>query len=691
MPTDNRPLNAGIAMVDDVSRMDGAAKVTGHAKYGRDVYPKNAIFVRFIRCPLGAAKLAAREEAAATAIPGVLEIVFEREEGRYHGHVCGWIAADSPAAALSAHRALACRWEAQPFVRDVADGVPAMPEANEATAEILGSAAHVIDATYATQVQTHASLETHGATIEHDGQSATCYISTQGTFAARDGLGDALGLDRSKFEVVCEYVGGGFGSKLNGAGKEGITAAKVAAKYKRPVYLFLDREEDQVDTGNRPSSISRVKIGVSSDGSILGGIIHTCGGVGASRGGGGIAFPSGRYSLGKIQQDHQDVQTTGCSPRPFRAPGCPPGAFAEELLLDEIAHACGRDPLELRLRLDTSAERRAMYERGAKLIGWSRRRANGAQKGEIRRGFGMGSCSWGRYPSGTEMEVVIHQDGTVEARTGTQDIGTGQRTAMAIVASAALGVPVETVNVRIGRSTLPTGPGSGGSVTLHNCAPAMRLAAEDARRQFLEKLAAPLGGDVADLSIREGHVERDGKREMSWTDACRRMGAEQIVGRGAWNMQKMRDDPTKGTSDGAQFVELNVDCETGVIHLERIVAVQACGQVVCRKTAESQIIGGVIQGLSYALFENRVIDRHTGRMLNANLEWYKIAGIRDMPRIEPVLWKQENSGPRPLGEPPTIPTAGAIACALFNALGVPVRSLPLTPDRVLAALKGGVV
>ena len=171
------------------------------------------------------------------------------------------------------------------------------------------------------------------------------------------------------------------------------------------------------------------------------------------------------------------------------------------------------------------------------------------------------------------------------------------------------------------------------------------------------------------------------------------MLAGAITGRGRFD-RGHQDHHGDGNSEGAQFVEVVVDTQTGVIRVERIVAIQACGQVVCRKTAESQIIGGVIQGVSYALFENRILDRQTAAMVNPNLEMYKIAGARDIPEIIPILWDDGASGVRSLGEPPTIPTSGAIASAVFNAIGVPVRSLPLTPDKVLGALiaaagKGG--
>ena len=376
----------------------------------------------------------------------------------------------------------------------------------------------------------------------------------------------------------------------------------------------------------------------------------------------------------------------------MRAPGHPQGAFVEELMLDEIATLAGVDPLELRMKLDSDTDRREMYQLGAKLIGWAQRAKTGSQNGVIRRGFGMGSTTWGSFPAATHAEVVIHRDGSVEARTGTQDIGTGQRTAMGIVAADKLGVPLHVVDVRIGSSNLPVGPGSGGSVTAHNSTVAMSAAAEDARGKFLKAIADRIGGDASDYDIAGGEIRKGGQTIMSWNDACQKMGADSITGQG--QKPEREGPPGKGHSHGAQFVDLQVDSETGLIRLNRIVAIQSCGRVICRKTAESQIIGGVTQGLSYALFENKLLDRKTGAMVNPNLEMYKIAGTMDMPHIQPVLWDKGMTGVRSLGEPPVIPTAGAIACAVFNAIGSPVRHLPLTPDKLLVAIdeaskKGG--
>lgn len=689
MPTSNRPANLGSSVNDDTSRLDGVAKVTGRAKYGRDLYPDGGLFVAFVRCPYGAAKLESFDEAAAKAVPGVLEVTIEGDEGSWNGQNLGYVVAETPAALRRGLSALACTWKREPVKTTIADGAGSAPEPGEDAQRILESADVVVSATYTTPVQTHSSLETHGASIDFRGEDAVAYVSTQGTSAARDGLGEALGLPESRFEVVCEYVGGGFGSKLNGAGKEGVTAARVAAKYKRPAYLFVNRAEDHLDTGNRPSSVTRVRIGATRDGRILGGQIRTWGGVGVSRRGGGVAIPSGRYELGKVEQGHEDVQLNAGAPRPFRAPGHPQAAFAEELMLDEVATAIGMDPLELRIKLDTSEDRREMYRRGAELIGWSDRRPTGAQTGVVRTGYGAGSTDWGRFPARAEAEVIIHRDGSVEARTGTQDIGTGMRTLTGALVADGIGVPLSEVEVRIGRSSLPPGPGSGGSMTSHNTAPAIMMAAVGARDALLEAVAARTGHGASELDIVGGEIVRGDATIMSWREACGLVPGDHVAARGARDDASLERFGGEGHSQGVQLVRLDVDTETGVIHVRHVVAIQACGRVVFRKGAESQIIGGVIQGLSYALFENKILDRNTGTMVNPNLEWYKILGTDDMPHVEPVLWTKGQTGVRSLGEPPTIPTAGATACALFNALGVPVRDLPLTPDRVLGALEGG--
>jgi len=690
-PTMNRPGNLGQTLNDDTSRLDAVAKVTGAAKFSRDRYELDELlFACFVRCPYGSAELESYDAEAARAVPGVLEVEITGGEGKYQGQPVGTVVAESKTALRRALRALAPQWRMRQSISGVEEGAGEAPMTEPGPAKLLEESDLVLDATYSTSVQTHSPFETHGGVVHHRGDRAVAYISTQGVQAAADGLDRELDLKRADIDVRCEYIGGGFGSKLNGAGKEGALAAQVSTKYMRPVMVFTDRYEDHLDTGNRPSLLARVRLAYGRDGTIEGGHIHTWGGVGVARGGGGAVVPSGRYGFGQLQRTHEDVQMNTGALRAFRAPGRPQGSFVEELVIDEIALGSGQDPVELRLRLTEDPDFHAMLQEGAERIGWDRRAASGEQNGTVRRGFGCGTSSWGRYPARAEAEVVVHRDGSVEARTGTQDIGTGMRTVAGVLASYHLGVPIDAVRVAIGRSGLPPGPASGGSMTSHNVAPAMKQAAEDAKRLVLQAVGERTGRATDAMDIAGGEVLENGEAVMGWREACKLLPSDTVVGRGEWSGQRGPSERVgEGNSKGAQFVELTVDTETGVVRVERVVAIQSCGVVVCRKTAENQIIGGVTQGLSYALFEEKRMDRATGSMVNPNLEMYKIIGTGDMPHIEPVLWLKEQTGVRSLGEPPTIPTAGATACAVFNAIGAPVRSLPMTPDKVLAALEGG--
>ena len=685
MPTSNRPINLGSSINDDASRLDGVAKVTGKAKYGKDMYLPNSLFIGFVRCPYGAADLESSNAEAAKKVPGVVEVSLTGKEGLYHGQHVGHIAAESPTALFRGLAALDAKWKRKSVKTRITDSVGEMPEIDANARAMLSKSELTFEAVYSTPVQTHSSLESHGGVVDHRGDKATIYASTQGTSSVRDGIGDALGLAQADFEVVCEYVGGGFGSKLGGPGKEMNAAARVAAKYKRPAYMFCDRKGEHLDTGNRPSSRTLVRIGFQKDGTILGGEIRTWGGVGVGRNGGGADIPSRRYKLGDVKKNHTDVSTNGGGPRPFRAPGCPQGAFAEELMLDEIAAIAGLDPVAMRKKLAHDDVHRQMLEQGAGLIGWKDRTPNGSQKGAVKIGFGVGTTRWGSPPPDGNAEVVIHQDGSVESKTGTQDIGTGQRTTMGILTADAIGIPLNMVSVRIGRSTLPPGPGSGGSVTTPKTAPTMAAAAKNARQKLLALVADQSGVKEQDLDVKEGVVIKGGQKLMTWQEACSKLSPDGVVG----TSDGKGLENGKEASQGVQFVKLEVDSETGIIRLKHVVAIQSCGRVICRKTAESQIIGGVIQGLSYALFENQILDRNVGAMINPNFEMYKILGPGDMPHIEPVLWAHGQTLFRSLGEPPTIPTAGATACAVFNAIGRPVRDLPLTPDKIIAALEGG--
>jgi xanthine dehydrogenase YagR molybdenum-binding subunit len=370
------------------------------------------------------------------------------------------------------------------------------------------------------------------------------------------------------------------------------------------------------------------------------------------------------YQVPNIRVRQSGVNLNAGSARAFRAPGHPPASFGMESIMDELALKLNLDPVELRLRNDPSEVRRKEYQLGAERFGWKDKyRKPGSSPGPLKTGVGCAGATWGGGGQGTQAEARIHPDGSFEIRCGTQDLGTGTRTVIALVAADLLGLKPEQVMVRIGDTQYPPSGGSGGSTTAASVAPAIF----DACSKALDELQHQTG--VADA------------RGANWADACKKLGVNPIVVLGRW-----QSGLSSRGAGGVQFAEVEVDTDTGFVKVKKITCVQDGGLFVSQLTAESQVNGGILMGMGYALYEERVMDRLSGVMLNPNFETYKLPALADIPDIDIVLLDMPERGVIGIGEPVTIPTAAAIANAVANALGVRVRSLPITPARVLAAL-----
>jgi xanthine dehydrogenase YagR molybdenum-binding subunit len=300
----------------------------------------------------------------------------------------------------------------------------------------------------------------------------------------------------------------------------------------------------------------------------------------------------------------------------------------------------------------------------------------------------MALHTWGGGGRGNnDVKVTVSSDGSVLVECSTQDLGTGQRTVMAIVAAETLGLDVKDITPRIGESSFGRSTGSGGSTTCPGTAPAILNAAVAAKDALFAKLAPRLNAKPDDLAIEPGKiVDKGNNKSWSWKEACAKLGMDVIVGTGDWSPGLSNNGVC-----GVQIAEVRVDTETGVVRCKRIVAVQDCGLIINKLCCESQVAGGVIMGLNPALFEERIMDRTTGRQVNPDMEFYKLGGIEDMPEIIVHMHDMPERGVIGIGEPPTISTTAAIGNAVFNAIGVRVPYAPFTPERVLAALdkKGG--
>jgi xanthine dehydrogenase YagR molybdenum-binding subunit len=390
------------------------------------------------------------------------------------------------------------------------------------------------------------------------------------------------------------------------------------------------------------------------------------------------------------RQSHRDVYTNAGPQRAFRAPGHPQACFITETVIDELADRLRIDPLELRMRNvkpdAPNQQWKKYFPIGAEKIGWSRRHPTGdSAAGPIKRGLGCAANLWaGGGNRATRAMCEIQPDGSVTSKISTQDIGTGTRTLVAMITAETMGLPLNAVTAAIGDTNYPYGPGSGGSITVGSVSPTVRVAAENARDELFAKVAPQLGVAPAALVAKGGRIQvKDNpSKSLSWKDACKALGTTPIQANGAWELGLS----SVGTS-GVQFADVEVDIETGVTRVKRIVSVQDCGMIVDRLTAESQMYGGIIMGLGFALYENRVLDRNTARMVNPNMEWYLVPGLSDIPQIDITIVDQPERGVIGLGEPPVISTAAAIANAVSNATGARIRKLPVTPDTVLAALQ----
>ena len=697
-----------------IKRLDGPLKSRGAAKYTYDIVRPGMLYARLLDSPHPHARIRSIDLSAAQKLPGVRAVLALKDTSNpdvakvyYPGEEIAAVAATTEEIAADAIRLIKVDYEVLPHLATIeqaqrTDAPSVFPKGNvtqparqqEGDADAaLAASAHVVEGFYTTQVQTHSSLETHGGICEWDGDNLTAWVSTQAVHGTRNGVAKALGIPQTNMRVITDYMGGGFGSKLGGD-VQVVIAARLAKLAGAPVKLMLDRKEEHLVVGNRPSAFARVKAGVDANGKLTVVDAETWGTGGAGQGA-GFPFPYQVYPFPVRRRVHRDVYINAGPQRAFRAPGHPQSCFITEIVMDELADRLRIDPLEFRLRNLPAQEPNAMwggyFKIGAERIGWAKRHPTGdPASGPIKRGMGCAANRWtGQGSPATRAECAIMPDGSVVARIGTQDIGTGTRTIVAIVTAETMGLPLEAVQAAIGDSNYPFAPGSGGSVTVASVTSTVRHAAENARDQLFKAVATNLGVEPSALVARDGrvYVRADVKKGLAWRDACKLLGTTPITAPGEFQANL----GSVGTS-GVQFAEVEVDIETGVTHVKKVVCVQDCGMIVDKLTAESQCIGGVIMGLGFALFENRILDRNTGHMVNPNLEWYLVPGISDIPEIDVTLVDQPERGVIGIGEPPIISTAAAVGNAIANAIGVRVRSLPLTPEAVLTALekeKGG--
>src|SRR4029079_4341800 len=372
----------------------------------------------------------------------------------------------------------------------------------------FAKAAHIVEATYSTHVIGHVCLETHGTVCEWDGDKLTAWVSTQAVIQSAQGFAQGLGIPQANVHTITQYMGGGFGSKF-APDAQGIICAKLARIAKLPVKLMLDRKEEHLATGTRPSATAHIRAGVTADGTLTA-FDGQSWGTGGARAVSGSPLPY-IYNSPNRRRTHKDVFINAGQQRAMRAPGHPQGCFLTEILMDELADRVRMDPVQVpTMNLPTAAPSRAWgdyFQQGATAFGWAKRHATGdPTPGPIKNGFGVSAHQWGGGGRGGRAHCDITSDGSVVMKCGTQDLGTGTRTLVAVLTAETMGLPVSAVNPEIGDTMYPVCGASGGSTTAASISPAIRIAAGKALDQVFAKAAPQLGVTADDLAAGGGRI-----------------------------------------------------------------------------------------------------------------------------------------------------------------------------------------
>ena len=703
------------------TRQDGPLRTSGAARYTVDVAFPGMLEARIVRAPIARCRVTRLDVDAARAVPGVRAVLGPEgpftlsgeavltAEPHWAGAPIAAVAADTREALAAGVAALGLELEELPplgldagleeqrFTEDPRETVRGDPDAAIAAAEVL------VELTCETPAHVQTPLEPHAAVARWDGEQLTAWISTQGIFDARRELATRFGLPAESVRVVSEFIGGGFGAK-QGAGIEALLAAELARGAGRPVRIALSRHEDQLVGGRRARTRQTVTLGASRDGTLQAIELAAVVDMGA----GGWVFPVAEpalslYACENVRAMVFPVRTSLRAQNAFRAPGVVEGVTVLDQAMDELAARLGLDPLELR-RLNhveqdqgsglpySSKRLLACYDRAAELSGWAdRERLREPQPDGLLRGMGCATqIWWGGGGPPAHASIRLDRDGRALVTTGIQDIGTGTLTAARIVAAEELGLPLDRVVSR-GGDTGPNlyGPVSGGSMTTPAVLPAVRSAAGKVRRQLLGLAADVFEIGVDDLVVQDGRIRsKDGALDADVVEVTGKLGNATIDGSGA---RGPNPDGFRVNTFGCQVAQVAVDAGTGVVTVERVVAVHDVGRIVNPLAASSQVEGGVIQGVGYALSEELLVDPTTGIPVNGHLDDYKVPTIADVPEIvvdfvDVPDANLPNLGSKGLGEPPIVPTAAAIANAFAHATGRRAEALPLTPARVLETL-----
>lgn len=690
-----------------ILRIDGYEKATGAAKYASDTNTAGTLYAKVLTSPHGMAKLSSIKVQDAEKVPGVEAVhLFANvgDELKWEGALVAAVAATRPEYADDGLRALQAMFEPLEHFVDEAD-LDGAVKANRTKdngektkgdlAAAFAAAKVVHEGEYGVSTITHMCLEPHGSHCEwtKDG-NLVANLSTQNVSGTAGQFAGPLEIEASKVSIICNYIGGGFGSKF-AADEWGVAAARMAKQTGKPVRLMLDRATEMKIAGNRPSAFAKIKVGADADGKIIAWESHHWGTDGLT--GNTVPIKDLPYVFQPENVQHKATGIiTNCGPkRAWRAPNHPQLCALTDTAIDDIARKLGKNSYDVFLANLSQTPRQDVYraemEIAARMIDWKAKwhpHGKGGAKNGVVRGVGMALHTWPGVAVAASCKVKVNPDGSIESFAGSQDIGTGTRTVIATVLAETFGVDIADVRVHIGNNSYPYSNPSGGSTTVGSVSGANRRAGIAALGQLFDKVAEKYKIDGSKLSAKKKTIWLGDKAVCSWKEATALLGIKPLEVQGE---SPADDGLTSSGVGGVQMADVSVDTETGKIRVNQLVAVQDCGLVISLETAKSQVYGALIMGIAYALSEERIMDNTTGRFINADLQNYKLPRIGDIGELMVEMYRPESETSRGvigLGEPPVISTGAAISNAVCNALGVRVSQLPMIPKRVLDALEG---
>lgn len=730
---------------EPIIRVDGKLKVTGSAKYAAEFDVPNVTYAVMVLSTIPNGRIQMMETAQAQRAPGVLAVMtpanaprlpqggkaavhppagrvlslLQDNEVHYNNQPIGVVVAETLNEALYGASLVRVRYQEEPPRLDFRAGFdsahpgghgrdPADVSTGDFDAGI--TAAEVkIDEVYQTPMQNHNPMEPHATIAQWEGEKLTLHDATQYISGVKQTVARTLGIPDDNVHVLCPFTGGGFGCK--GSTWSHVVLAAMAAKVAgRPVKLVLERPQMFGPVGGRPETYQHIVLGAKRDGTLTAvrhdvyshtSVIED------------FTEPSSAatrmlYASPAITTSQRLVPLTVGTPTFQRAPGESTGTFALEIAMDELAVKLGMDPIELRLKnyaeIDPTSNKefssknlRQCYQQGAERFGWAKRstQARATKRGHELIGWGMATATYPANRSGASALVRFEPTGRVTVASGSQDLGTGTYTIMAQVAAVTLKMPVNLIDAKLGDTTLPKAPVSGGSQSAASVTPAVQAAAKQAQLKLLIAVAADPGSPLhaanpESLDFNDGRIIEKGKPESGeiFTAFLARNG-NKPVGAVASAEPDQTIEQYSTHSWGATFAEVGVDETLGMVRVHRVTGVYDVGTLLSGMTGKSQLIGGIVWAVSLALFEDTHLDPRMGRAVNANLAEYHVPSNLDIGEIDVSVVgipdkKFDPLGARGIGEIGITGASAAVANAIYHATSKRIRNAPITPDMLMA-------